>query len=213
MIKTVPAPRIAHHPGGGARLILVRANSPRCEVVPMKRLPRLVIAVFLLLAGWAAAPPNFAPSPGRRRRTSRRRRRRRRRSRSPSSRRRSAPCWSRSATPATRPTAEKIRGGLMLDTREGMRKGGDSGPAVVPGDPKRSLLHQGDPATRTRSSRCRPRRSCPTTVIADFEKWVAMARPTRATATPPASRRRDRHREGPQVLGVPAAEEAGRPRR
>src|SRR5437773_10406722 len=31
-------------------------------------------------------------------------------------------------------------GGLRLDTRDGVRKGGDSGPAVAPGDPARSTL-------------------------------------------------------------------------
>ncbi len=36
--------------------------------------------------------------------------------------------------------AEKLRGGLRLDTREGVLAGGDSGPAVVPGDPGRSSL-------------------------------------------------------------------------
>src|SRR6267142_1715895 len=36
--------------------------------------------------------------------------------------------------------AEKIKGSLLLDTREGLLKGGDSGPAVVPGDPEKSLL-------------------------------------------------------------------------
>src|SRR5262245_52115036 len=36
--------------------------------------------------------------------------------------------------------AKKQRGGLLLDTRDGARKGGDNGPAVVPGDPKKSLL-------------------------------------------------------------------------
>src|SRR6266545_1093183 len=35
---------------------------------------------------------------------------------------------------------KKLRGGLLLDTREGIRKGGDGGPAVVPGDVKKSLL-------------------------------------------------------------------------
>ena len=29
--------------------------------------------------------------------------------------------------------ADKIKGGLLLDTREGIREGGDSGHAVVPG--------------------------------------------------------------------------------
>jgi hypothetical protein len=36
--------------------------------------------------------------------------------------------------------ADKIRGGLMLDTREGMLHGGDTGPAIVPGKPEDSLL-------------------------------------------------------------------------
>src|SRR5208282_5289139 len=36
--------------------------------------------------------------------------------------------------------ADKIKGGLMLDTREGMLHGGDTGPAVVPGKPEDSLI-------------------------------------------------------------------------
>src|SRR4051812_16793236 len=34
----------------------------------------------------------------------------------------------------------KSAGGLRLDTRKAIRAGGDRGPAVVPGDPKASLL-------------------------------------------------------------------------
>src|SRR5262245_39511129 len=44
------------------------------------------------------------------------------------------PCHSQSA--------EKVKGGLLLDTREGLLKGGQSGPVVVSGDPDRSLLIQ-----------------------------------------------------------------------
>jgi hypothetical protein len=36
--------------------------------------------------------------------------------------------------------AKKLKGGLRLDTRQGLRQGGDSGPAVVPGKPDESLL-------------------------------------------------------------------------
>ncbi len=36
--------------------------------------------------------------------------------------------------------AEKVKGKLLLDSREGIRKGGASGPAVVPGNVKDSLL-------------------------------------------------------------------------
>ena len=36
--------------------------------------------------------------------------------------------------------SNKKKGGLLLDTREAILKGGDSGPAAVPGDPDKSLL-------------------------------------------------------------------------
>ena len=36
--------------------------------------------------------------------------------------------------------SEKVKGGLLLDTREGIREGGESGHAVVPGDTNQSLL-------------------------------------------------------------------------
>jgi len=36
--------------------------------------------------------------------------------------------------------SEKLKGGLLLDTRAGIRKGGESGHAVVPEDVRGSLL-------------------------------------------------------------------------
>src|SRR6516165_2981390 len=36
--------------------------------------------------------------------------------------------------------AAKLKGGLRLDSRDGMLKGGDMGPAVVPGEPDKSRL-------------------------------------------------------------------------
>ena len=36
--------------------------------------------------------------------------------------------------------AEKVKGGLHLDTRDGWVRGGDSGPALIPGKPEESLL-------------------------------------------------------------------------
>lgn len=38
--------------------------------------------------------------------------------------------------------APKVKGGLLLDTRDDLRKGGDSGPCLVPGDPAKSRLIQ-----------------------------------------------------------------------
>src|SRR4051812_30141168 len=36
--------------------------------------------------------------------------------------------------------SEKLKGGLYVDTKAGLRKGGKTGPAVVPGDLDKSLL-------------------------------------------------------------------------
>lgn len=70
--------------------------------------------------------------------------------------------------------AEKVKGALLLDTREGVRKGGENGPAVVPGDLDKSLLIQ---AIRyTDPDRSMPPKAkggqLPSHVIADFERWV-----------------------------------------
>jgi hypothetical protein len=48
------------------------------------------------------------------------------------------PVWLSIATAVAE--ANKSEGGLVLSTREGVRAGGDRGPALVPGDPQASLL-------------------------------------------------------------------------
>src|SRR5687768_13989629 len=37
-------------------------------------------------------------------------------------------------------TSKKLKGSLFADSREGLLKGGDTGPAIVPGKPDESLL-------------------------------------------------------------------------
>src|SRR4249919_2152836 len=44
--------------------------------------------------------------------------------------------------------AEERMGGLRLDSREGLLKGGRTGPAIVPGDPDKSLIIQAVRQTR-----------------------------------------------------------------
>ena len=73
-------------------------------------------------------------------------------------------------------TAKKIRGGLTLDTRDGIRKGGDNGPAVVPGEPGKSLLLKAIRHVRD-NLKMPPKKKLGDDVIADFEKWVAMGAP------------------------------------
>jgi cytochrome c553 len=75
--------------------------------------------------------------------------------------------------------AEKIKGGLLLDTREGIRQGGDTGHAVVPGDPNESLLLEALHWTN-KDLRMPPEKEggkLPDNVIADFEQWVKMGAP------------------------------------
>ncbi len=72
--------------------------------------------------------------------------------------------------------AKKIRGGLTLDTRAGLREGGDSGPALVPGDAAASLLVKAVKHVRD-DLKMPPKKKLPDAVIADFEKWVAMGAP------------------------------------
>ncbi len=63
-------------------------------------------------------------------------------------------------------------GGLRLDSREGLLKGGKSGPAIVPGDPEKSLLITA--VRRTNPALMMPKNgtSIPQDQIADLIKWV-----------------------------------------
>ena len=81
----------------------------------------------------------------------------------------------------------KTKGGLSLDTRGSVLKGGASGPAVVLGKPAESLLIQ---VLRQTHSRIKmpPTGKLPDAVIADFEKWVALSLPDpRETSAPKPS--------------------------
>lgn len=72
--------------------------------------------------------------------------------------------------------SEKLKGELQLDTREGIRKGGESGHAVVPKNLNDSLLIE---AIRyeDEDTAMPPKEKLPATVIADFEKWIMIGAP------------------------------------
>jgi hypothetical protein len=73
-------------------------------------------------------------------------------------------------------SSKKLKGGLKLDTREEVLKGGDSGPALVPGDPDKSLIIKAvrwsDP-----DMEMPPKNKLKPEQIAALEKWVAMSAP------------------------------------
>jgi hypothetical protein len=72
-------------------------------------------------------------------------------------------------------TADKVKGGLLLDSREGLLKGGDSGPAIVPGDPEKSILIKA--IRQTDELRMPVKEKLPDEQIADFVAWVKMGAP------------------------------------
>ena len=70
----------------------------------------------------------------------------------------------------------KLRGGLLLDTKTGWQKGGDSGPAIVPGKPNEGTLlkflkHEGAAANGVVAMP--PKGKLDAAVIRDFERWIA----------------------------------------
>lgn len=74
-------------------------------------------------------------------------------------------------------TQGKRKGGLVLDHREALRRGGDSGAAILPGNPGGSRLLQAirhslpDLEMPKNGAKLEP------AVIADFEKWIQMGAP------------------------------------
>jgi hypothetical protein len=75
--------------------------------------------------------------------------------------------------------SEKLRGGLMLDSRAGVLKGGESGPALVPGNPDKSLLLQTmRHETKDADLHMPPKKDrLDEAILADFENWIRMGAP------------------------------------
>jgi mono/diheme cytochrome c family protein len=78
--------------------------------------------------------------------------------------------------------AEKVKGGLLLDSRDGISKGGDTGPAIVPGDPDHSLLIKAVRYTDPDLQMPPKGPQLSPSVIADLETWVKMGAPDPRTA-------------------------------
>ena len=71
--------------------------------------------------------------------------------------------------------SEDVDGGLRVDLREGLLKGGETAPAVVPGDPQESLLIA---ALEYKDGlEMPPDEQLPEEVRRDFRRWVRMGAP------------------------------------
>ncbi|HTD67277.1 MAG TPA: PSD1 and planctomycete cytochrome C domain-containing protein, partial [Candidatus Limnocylindria bacterium] len=79
--------------------------------------------------------------------------------------------------------AEKVKGGLLLDSREALLKGGDSGEAIVAGDPEKSLLikavRYSDPDLQMppKGEKLSEQQ------VADLTAWIRMGAPDPRTAS------------------------------
>jgi hypothetical protein len=82
----------------------------------------------------------------------------------------------------------KVKGGLRLDTREGLLRGGDSGKVIVPGEPARSLLITAV-GYHDQTIQMPPKEPLSREQVAYFEQWVKLGAPDprtdRALAAPP----------------------------
>ena len=76
--------------------------------------------------------------------------------------------------------AKALRGGLLLDTKQGILTGGDSGPSIEPGKPDDSLLIQ---ALKFEGFEMPPSGKLSAQVIKDFEHWVKIGAPDPRVAT------------------------------
>ncbi|MGO9467043.1 MAG: PSD1 and planctomycete cytochrome C domain-containing protein [Isosphaeraceae bacterium] len=73
--------------------------------------------------------------------------------------------------------SKKVKGGLLVDSQEGLLKGGDSGPVFVTGDPDKSLLIK---AVRYKDEDLRmppDGKKLTGAQVADLEAWVKMGTP------------------------------------
>ncbi len=69
-------------------------------------------------------------------------------------------------------TSKKLKGGLRADHRAGLLKGGETGPAITPGNPEKSLLIAAM-AHRDKDLAMPPKKpKLSDAVVADFERWI-----------------------------------------
>ncbi|HSI64056.1 MAG TPA: DUF1549 domain-containing protein, partial [Candidatus Saccharimonadia bacterium] len=70
----------------------------------------------------------------------------------------------------------KVKGGLRLDTKEGLTEGGDSGPSVVPNEPDKSLLLRAI-TYEDRDLKMPPKKKLSTEDVEIIRQWIAMGAP------------------------------------
>ena len=83
--------------------------------------------------------------------------------------------------------AKKQKGDLRLDYRDGLLKGGEEGPSIVPGDAKKSILIQSMDYSHETLQMPKKRPKLDAKIIADFAEWINRGAPDPRTKAPEAS--------------------------
>src|SRR5438128_1800541 len=78
--------------------------------------------------------------------------------------------------------SEKLKGKLLLDCAEGLRKGGENGVVIVPGNPDKSRLITAIRWT-DEDTAMPPKEPLTKAQVAAFEQWVTMGAPDPRTGT------------------------------
>ena len=74
-------------------------------------------------------------------------------------------------------SSAKKKSGLVLDTRDGLLKGGESGPAIVPGQPDSSLLLQAIRHTHPTLKMPKVGAKLDARILANFAEWIRQGAP------------------------------------
>ena len=96
----------------------------------------------------------------------------------------------------------EVEGGLRLDSRAALRKGGESGPVLVAGKPDESLIVS---ALEHDGLEMPPDKKLPEGIVADFKRWIALGAPDPRDRPGPRDRRGAGRRETPLGLSTVAA--------
>ncbi len=81
----------------------------------------------------------------------------------------------------------KAAGGLALDFRDGLREGGTSGPALVPGKPDASLILRAMRHIKDAPRMPKDGAKLSETVVADFARWITLGAPDPRDEPPTAA--------------------------
>jgi hypothetical protein len=84
-------------------------------------------------------------------------------------------------------SSTKKKGGLALDTRDGLLNGGESGPTIVPGQPDASLLMQVLRHTHSKLKMPKNGAKLDVRILANFSEWIRQGAPDPRTGPAAAS--------------------------